>query len=548
MKFFLEKLIIGISIITVCILIILTFIISNHNRNIASENILLKINSENILLRSNAILTEALQAVDQSIRGYALTEDENFLYPISEAEIKKRKIVADLRNLLSQQKKLFPIESSKIDTLCLQLNSVSLKMDEYLIYCNYLTKLVKLDSLDKFKRYLKKDEGLKVYTTWLKFNQKLNKFETYVTEEAQKKYDHASNKISTIQVLLLIIGLPTLLFALYEIDKNFTLSNKLLKLEEENNNELEKKVQIRTEEIYAQNEEIKSLNEELTTKQDHIELQHNSLLLQNEELLIAQELIQQQNIETLSRNEYLEKEVENRTRDLTNANSELIEYNHQLEQFAFITAHNLRAPVARILGLGNVLELPGLTEPEKQEITPKIMTSCRELDSVIKDLNLILDIKKSNNAVYVEINLTDAVGKVIRLLEKDIHETNTEIVIDFSNAPVIYSLGVYIDSILYNLIGNALKYRHPLRSPIIELKSFPVKGYTCITVSDNGLGIDLNHYKDKIFNLYKRFHSHVEGKGLGLYLVKTQITSLGGKIEVESILNVGTTFFIYLKN
>ncbi len=548
MKFFLEKLIIGISIITVCILIILTVIISYHNRKIASENILLKINSENILIKANALLTEALQAVDQSLRGYALTGDDNFLHPIADSKVKKKQIFEDIKKLLGQQKKLFSIKSNKIDTLCMQLDRVSLRMDEYFIYCDYLTKLVKDDSLVKFKKYLKQDEGMKVYNTWLNFNQKLNKFETNVTEEAQKKYDNATNKISIIQFLLLVIGLPTLFFALYKIDKNFTLSHQLLVLEEENNNELEKKVQIRTEEIYAQNEEIKSLNEELTTKQDHIEQQHNSLLLQNDELLRAQEVIQQQNIETQSKNEYLQSEVENRTKDLINANSELIDYNHQLEQFAFITAHNLRAPVARILGLGNVLELPGITDTEKQEITPKIMISCRELDSVIKDLNLILDIKKSNNAVYVEINLTDAVGKVKRLLEKDIQETNTEIITDFSKAPIIYSLGVYIDSILYNLIGNAIKYRHPLRSPTIELKSMPVKGYTCISVSDNGLGIDLNNYKDKIFNIYKRFHSHVEGKGLGLYLVKTQITSLGGRIEVESKLNVGTNFFIYLKS
>ena len=548
MKFFLEKLIIGVSIISVCILLVLTVSISYHNRKVATENILLKINSENIIQKSNAILTESLQALDQSLRAYALTKDKAFLVSIANAPIKKQKVFRELRTLLKSQKKQLPLVSIKIDSLCSQLDQVSASMDNYFLYSNYMKRLVEADSLAKFIKLLKDDQGGKVYHTWLKFDKELDFFEMSITQDAQEKFNRATYQNGVIQLILLIVGIPTLIFALYKIDKSFSLSHKLLKLEEDNNLKLEKMVQQRTEEISAQNEEIKSLNEELMAKQDHIENQHYELLQHNEQLLKARELIEQHNNEILQRNEFLEAEVEKRTSDLTHANSELIEYNHQLEQFAFITAHNLRAPVARILGLGIVLDLPGISEKEKQEITPKIMVSCQELDTVIKDLNLILEVKKSNNAVYTEINLFESVAKVKRLLEKEILETKATIKENFLEAPIIYSLAVYIDSILYNLIGNALKYRHPLRNPTVSLKSFYNKGYITIEVADNGLGIDLEKYNDKIFNLYKRFHSHVEGKGLGLYLVKTQVTSLGGKIEVKSELNKGTTFIISFKD
>ena len=105
----------------------------------------------------------------------------------------------------------------------------------------------------------------------------------------------------------------------------------------------------------------------------------------------------------------------------------------------------------------------------------------------------------------------------------------------------------YVESVLQNLLSNAIKYRHPDRVPVIALSTQLVDDYVCLTVSDNGLGLDTALYKDKVFTLYQRFHTHVEGKGLGLYLVKTQILALGGKIELESKVGKGTVFKVYFK-
>src|SRR5690606_26281901 len=118
---------------------------------------------------------------------------------------------------------------------------------------------------------------------------------------------------------------------------------------------------------------------------------------------------------------------------------------------------------------------------------------------------------------------------------------------DFSDVRSIVTVKPYLDSILYNLISNAIKYRHPERKPDIHVKAEKVDGEICISIQDNGLGIDTALFQEKLSTLYSRFHVHVEGKGIGLYLVKTQVTAIGGRIEIDSQVDVGTTFRVYFK-
>jgi signal transduction histidine kinase len=92
---------------------------------------------------------------------------------------------------------------------------------------------------------------------------------------------------------------------------------------------------------------------------------------------------------------------------------------------------------------------------------------------------------------------------------------HAEIKVHFENAPVVVCVKPYTNSILFNLVSNAIKYRHPDHKLIIDLKSYPINEYICISVSDNGLGFNTEAHKQNIFSLYKRFHFHVEGKGMG---------------------------------
>lgn len=306
------------------------------------------------------------------------------------------------------------------------------------------------------------------------------------------------------------------------------------------NKKLESLVAKRTEELQQTNEELILRDEEIQAQNNELFNQREEFASQNEELQMARQIIEKHNEEIKLRNETLEEEVRERTKDL-------VEHNQQLEQFAFISAHNLRAPVARILGLGNILEYASKNPAEEKTIIGKLISTTNELDTVVKDLNTILVLRKDNISIITDVNLEEELRLIKMNLEKVILETDASIDEDFSRAPVIHTIKPHLDSILVNLVSNAIKYRHPGKSPVIQIKSEIIKNYICLTIRDNGLGINLSLYKEKLFTLYSRFHNHVEGKGMGLYLVKTQVVALGGKIEVESEIDKGTTFRIFFK-
>jgi signal transduction histidine kinase/tetratricopeptide (TPR) repeat protein len=294
-------------------------------------------------------------------------------------------------------------------------------------------------------------------------------------------------------------------------------------------------------ELAMQKEEIAAQNEELIQSSEEVMAQRDLLATQNSKIEAARIIIEEQNNEIRLRNENLELEVEKRTK-------ELLDYNQQLEQFAFVSSHNLRAPVARILGLGQLLELSGLDAADNQIIHNALIKSSKELDRVVRDLNSILDIKRNNTSELSEIEFAEELNLIKINIESEINITQAEINADFSKAPVIKTVRPYLDSILLNLISNSIKYRIPDTIPQITIRTEHRSEYICIIVSDNGLGLDVQKHREKIFTLYSRFHTHVEGKGLGLYLIKTQVAALGGKIEVDGEENRGMTFSVYLKN
>jgi signal transduction histidine kinase len=147
-----------------------------------------------------------------------------------------------------------------------------------------------------------------------------------------------------------------------------------------------------------------------------------------------------------------------------------------------------------------------------------------------------------------KIQLAGLLYKVTGTLEDDIKDAEASISADFSKADSVVGISSYMESIFYNLISNAIKYKHPGRKPVITLESQMLDEYVQIDIGDNGLGIDLDAHKETLFGLYKRLHFHVDGRGLGLYLVKTQLTALGGKIDVKSKEGEGTIFTLWIRN
>lgn len=280
-------------------------------------------------------------------------------------------------------------------------------------------------------------------------------------------------------------------------------------------------------------------NEKLEKKNMEIERRERELEKVNEVIGVQRKLLEQENAK-------LNQELVTKNFQLTQSNRELIRHNNELTQFSYTVSHNLRGPVASLIGLLNLLDRK--IPPAKQgEIIDHISQSVFSLDSIIRDLSSIIDYRHAVSQFKRKVVLEEEVDKILDVLKKTIDDANAVVDTDFGAAPDILTVRAMINSILYNLISNAIKYRSPERRPHLRISSGLEDGFLRIDVSDNGLGLDIEKFSQKLFGLYKRFHTHAEGKGLGLFLVKLQAEALEGRVQVKSTLGVGTTFSVFIK-
>ncbi|WP_127121256.1 sensor histidine kinase [Chryseotalea sanaruensis] len=300
-------------------------------------------------------------------------------------------------------------------------------------------------------------------------------------------------------------------------------------------------------------DEVQKSNEILIFKNNEIEAQHQELLAQSEKLAFNQEkllaanrVIEEQKELLSSHNKDLQSELVEKNQDLSEANAELIKYNNELRQFSYTISHNLRGPLASLLGLVSLFDKK-ILDGENLTIANHILDSAQRLDGIVKDLNKIIDIRNDIFKIRQQISLEDELLIIQNVLKKELNPDQIIMDISIDSCPHVYSVRPMVHSILYNLISNALKYRAPERKALINVKASQNNDYYILSVEDNGLGIDLEKHQDSLFKLYKRFHYHTEGKGIGLYLVKLQCEALGGYIEVASELNRFTQFTIYLR-
>ncbi|MFD2203841.1 PAS domain-containing protein [Shivajiella indica] len=236
-----------------------------------------------------------------------------------------------------------------------------------------------------------------------------------------------------------------------------------------------------------------------------------------------------------------EEEREQLIRDLKSQNEEL-------QRFAYITSHNLRAPIVNISSLLELFDEENPSNPENKEVIDNLKVSTNILNSTLEDLIEVVSIKKNKIPKVELIDFKQLTLNVERSLSKQIIDSRAEIHKDFKEAPSINYIYSHLENFLMNLMTNAIKYKHPDRNPVILIKTKIEENFTVLIFEDNGIGIDLDRYGDRLFGLYQRFHSHVEGKGLGLYLVREQIRAHDGNLKVDSIVGKGTTFTIYLRN
>ena len=219
----------------------------------------------------------------------------------------------------------------------------------------------------------------------------------------------------------------------------------------------------------------------------------------------------------------------------------IAEQNKRLFNFAHIVSHNLRSHVANIQTTLSVLQISS-DQQQKAYLLHNLENTAGILQQTISHLHEVVqvqtEINKSRSVLYFQEVFTG----ILCILQAAIEDSGAMIEQDFSASPSIEYVPAYLESILLNLVSNALRYRHPERQPHILVKTFLQNNRTVLAVQDNGLGIDLEKYGAKLFGMYNTFHRNPESRGIGLFITKNQVEALGGTIQVESTPGYGASF------
>ncbi len=232
--------------------------------------------------------------------------------------------------------------------------------------------------------------------------------------------------------------------------------------------------------------------------------------------------------------------------ELVKSNEIISEQNKRLMNFANVISHNLRNYAHGFTGMLELLVEADSKEKEK-EIISHLKTISNNFTQTIKNLNEIVRVQNMNNVELIPLNLYEYIVNAISILSIKINDSNTIIKNNVSQKTVIQGNPAYIESILVNFITNSIKYKHPDRTPVIELNCFPENDEVILSITDNGKGINLEKYGNDLFGMYKTFHGNNDAEGIGLYITKYQIEAMGGHVKVESEENKGCKFIIHLK-
>ncbi|HEX8424693.1 PAS domain-containing protein [Hymenobacter sp.] len=269
-----------------------------------------------------------------------------------------------------------------------------------------------------------------------------------------------------------------------------------------------------------------------------------SLVTDITEQVLAREQVQTLNEDLAALNEELQVSNE----ELRDSNAQLTRTNADLDNFIYTASHDLRAPITNIEGLLNALrqELPPAPNSEQsvEPILHHMRDSVERFKRTIEHLTDVSKLQKEYVQPFTQVNLADIIADVQLDLTPLLKQTAAEVTVAVQTCPPIAFSEKNLRSVVYNLLSNALKYRHPERPAQVHLRARPEGDYLLLEVQDNGLGIDLRQ-REKLFAMFQRYHTHVEGSGIGLYMVKKIMENAGGKIEVASQLNIGSTFSVY---
>ena len=224
----------------------------------------------------------------------------------------------------------------------------------------------------------------------------------------------------------------------------------------------------------------------------------------------------------------------------------VLQQNKRLINFSYIVSHNLRSHSSNIKSLSHLLLEMEHTQ-EQEEMFSMLNSVSHALDDTLFDLNDVINIQQNISISIEDILVVKYIERVLEVLKVEIIQKKADIIVNVPSETKISSNPAYFESILLNFISNAIKYRHPNRPPIVIIDFLIIENHPVIQIKDNGIGIDLKKNGDKLFGMYKTFTKNNESRGLGLFISKSQMEALGGKILVQSKLNKGSVFKLFFK-
>jgi PAS domain S-box-containing protein len=226
-------------------------------------------------------------------------------------------------------------------------------------------------------------------------------------------------------------------------------------------------------------------------------------------------------------------------------NLELGKINELLDNFVYMAAHDLKSPVANLkLLTGMLIKTNNTVHPE---LYAAIVESVNRLDNTINGLVEVIEVQSVHDIPVKELDFQLQVNTVLQDHQEEIKNTGSVIEVDFSQVHTVRYVEAYLQSILKNLLTNAIKYRSNARNLHLQIQTEQTNGFVLLIVKDNGMGMNLKKYKQHLFKPFTRFTNRASGKGLGLHLIKSMVEKNGGNVQVESEPDTGTTFYVYLK-
>jgi len=266
--------------------------------------------------------------------------------------------------------------------------------------------------------------------------------------------------------------------------------------------------------------------------------------LDKEPVISAYEELKMRNMQLVELSEELKANgamVEKQMVEIKKLNDQLSTSNERMKEFTYAISHDLKTPLSS-LKLSSAYMENNPTATDILIYQGIVTRSVNRLDRTIQSLIEIIDLQNQNQQIIKELTFETLFHESLEEYEQFIKESGAKIEMDFSTAPGITYIEGHLQSLFHNLLSNSLKYKDEKRKLKIRVATKTGSKKIILTFSDNGMGMDMEKVKDRLFVPFNRFSGQVEGKGIGLYLIKSMIESNGGSVAVDSDPGKGTTF------